>query len=56
MCHLTPTKTKRCIITYESHSTCMFTKLVLVVREPHWRSSMEFDAVGCIVIHVGDRR
>ena len=31
-------------------------KLVLVVREPHWRSSMEFDLVGCSVVHVGERR
>ena len=31
-------------------------KLVLVVREPHWRSSMEFEVVGCSVMHVGERR
>ena len=31
-------------------------KLVLVVREPHWRSSMEFEVVGCSVVHVGERR
>ena len=31
-------------------------KLVLVVPEQHWQSSMEFEVVGCSVVHVGDRR
>ena len=31
-------------------------KLVLVVREPQWRSNMEFEVVGCSVMHVGERR
>ena len=31
-------------------------KLVLVARQPHWRSSMEFDVVGCSLVHVGERR
>ena len=31
-------------------------KLVLVVREPQWRSNLEFEVVGCSVVHVGDRR
>ena len=31
-------------------------KLVLVVREPQWQSSMEFEVVGCSVVHVGERR
>ena len=31
-------------------------KLVLVVREQHWQSSMEFEVVGCSVVRVGERR
>ena len=31
-------------------------KLVLVVREPQWRSSMEFEVVGCSVVRIGERR
>ena len=31
-------------------------KLVLVVREPHWQSSMEFEVVGCGVMGIGERR
>ena len=31
-------------------------KLVLVVPEQHWQSSMEFEVVGCSVMGIGDRR
>ena len=31
-------------------------KLVLVVREPQWRSSMEFEVVGCSLARIGERR
>ena len=31
-------------------------KLVLVVREPQWRSNMEFDVVGCSLVRIGERR